>query len=393
MVSPVSDSAFAPHPVFATGGTTIFETMSQLARQHDAVNLGQGFPDHGEPPALLQAAADAILAGPNQYPPMLGLPVLRQAVAAHAQRFQGLTLDPDREVLVTSGATEALADTFLALLQPGCEAIVFEPLYDAYPPLLRRAGATVRTVRLEPPHWRLDAATLEAAIGPATRAIVLNNPMNPTGKLFSRDEIDTIAAAAVKHDLIVISDEVYEHVVFDGQQFRSVLTHPDLRQRAVRIGSAGKSFSLTGWKVGYVSAAPHLLQPIARCHQFVTFTTPPHLQQAVAIGLGLDDAFFAELPARLQAKRDRFAEGIRRLGFEPLPAAGAYFTTARFEQLSRDQSDLEFCRTLTIDCGVAAIPVSAFYDGPPRTDLIRFCFAKKDEVLAEALARLTRFAG
>jgi aspartate/methionine/tyrosine aminotransferase len=381
----------APFPVFGAATETIFETMSLLARAHDAVNLGQGFPDHGEPEALLRIAADALLQGPNQYPPMRGLPELRRAVAAHAARFQGVTLDPDREVLVTSGATEALADALLAWCKPGDEIVLFEPLYDAYAPMARRAGAVPRFVRLEPPHWTLTREALAAAITDRTRAILLNNPMNPTGKLWRDAELDLIAEQAEARDLIVIADEVYEHIVFDGARFRTVLAHPQLRDRAVRIGSAGKSFSLTGWKVGYAQAAPAVLEPIVRCHQFQTFTTPPNLQRAVAAGLELDDAFFGELTARMQAKRDRFAAGLRRLGFEPLPAEGAYFVCARFEQIRGDLGDFEFCRWITEEARVAAIPLSAFYDSRPRTDLVRFCIATKDEVLDEALARLTRF--
>jgi N-succinyldiaminopimelate aminotransferase len=379
------------HDVFAQAGETIFETMSQLARAQDAINLGQGFPDHGEPEPLLRLAAEAILTGPNQYPPMRGLPELRRAVAAHAARFQGLQLDAEHEVLVTSGATEALADTLLAWLKPGDEIVLFEPLYDAYAPLARRAGAVPRFVRLEPPHWTLTADALEAAITDRTRAILFNNPMNPTGKLWSEAEIDLLARHAAARDLLVIADEVYEHLVFDGARFTSVLTHPSLRQRAVRIGSAGKSFSLTGWKVGYAQAAPAVLEPIVRCHQFQTFTTPPNLQRAVAAGLQFEEAFFHELTSRMQAKRDRFTAGLRRLGFEPLPAAGAYFVCARFEQIRGDLGDFEFCRWITEEARVAAIPLSAFYDARPRTDLVRFCVAKKDEVLDEALARMTRF--
>jgi aspartate/methionine/tyrosine aminotransferase len=381
----------SPFPIFGAAGETIFETMSGLARAHDAVNLGQGFPDHGEPEALLRLAADALLRGSNQYPPMRGLPDLRRAVAAHAARFQGVTLDPDSEVLVTSGATEALADTLLAYLSPGDEIVLFEPLYDAYVPIARRAGATTRIVRLEPPHWRLDAASLDAVLSDRTRIILFNNPMNPNGKLWSAEEIDLIASRARARDVLVVADEVYEHLVFDDARFKTVLAHPDLRRRAVRIGSAGKSFSLTGWKVGYAQADAAILEPIVRCHQFMTFTTPPNLQQAVAAGLQLGDEFFDDLRMRMQKKRDTFSAGLRRLGFEPLPAQGAYFVCARFDQLRKDLSDLEFCRWITTEARVAAIPVGAFYDQRPRTDLIRFCVCKKDEVLDEALARLTRF--
>jgi aspartate/methionine/tyrosine aminotransferase len=379
------------HPVFAQAGETIFETMSLLAKANDAINLGQGFPDHGEAESLLRLAADAITTGPNQYPPMRGLPDLRRAVAAHAARFQGVTLDPDSEVLVTSGATEALADTLLAYLSPGDEIVLFEPLYDSYIPIARRAGAIPKVVRLEPPHWTLTAASLDAVLSDKTRAILFNNPMNPTGKVWSDAEIDLIASRAKARDLLVVADEVYEHIVFEGARFKTVLAHPDLRHRAVRIGSAGKSFSLTGWKVGYAQADAKILEPIVRCHQFVTFTTPPNLQLAVAAGLQLGDEFFDELRTRMQRKRDSFSAGLRRLGFEPFEAQGAYFVCARFDQIKPDLSDVEFCRWITTEARVAAIPVSAFYDQRPRTDLIRFCVCKKDEILDEALTRLTRF--
>ncbi|HEY8369338.1 MAG TPA: aminotransferase [Thermodesulfobacteriota bacterium] len=377
--------------IFAKGGTTVFEVMSRLAREHDAVNLGQGFPDEGWPPELLRAAADAVLEGWNQYPPMMGLPELREAVAAHDRRFYGLDVDPAREVLVTSGATEALAASILAYVDPGDEVVVFEPLYDSYLPMIRRAGGVPRLVRLEPPDWRLDRARLAAAFGPRTRAVLLNNPMNPTGKLFTPEELAAVAELVVRHDAVAIADEVYEHIVFDGRRFTPLIAMPGMRDRTIRIASAGKTFSLTGWKVGYVTASPERLAPVARCHQFVVFTTPPNLQTAVARGLGLPDAYFEDLARRMQAKRDYLAAHLERIGFSVLPAAGAYFLSASFERLRPDLDDVAFCRLLVEEAGVALIPVSAFYDADPPRTLVRFCVCKKDSLLEEAVARLTRY--
>ncbi len=376
--------------VFATGGTTVFEVMSRLAREHDAVNLGQGFPDEGWPQEVLQAAADAVLEGPNQYPPMMGLPELREAVAAHDRRFYGLEVDPAREVLVTSGATEALTAAILSLVDPGDEVVLFEPLYDSYLPMVRRAGGVPRLVRLEPPDWSIDPARLAAAFSPKTRVVLLNNPMNPTGKLFSREELALVAEQATRHDAVVIADEVYEHIVFDGRPFTPLITLPGMRDRTIRIASAGKTFSLTGFKVGYVTASPSRLAPVARCHQFLVFTTPPNLQRAVARGLALPQTYFDDLTGRMQRKRDYLAARLAGIGFTVLPAAGAYFLSAGFERLRPDLDDVAFCRLLVEEAGVALIPVSAFYDaGPPRT-LVRFCFCKKDSLLEEAVSRLSR---
>lgn len=380
--------------VFAKGGTTVFEVMSRLAREHDAVNLGQGFPDEGWPQVLLQAAADVVLEGPNQYPPMMGVPELREAVAAHDRRFYRLEVDPGREVLVTSGATEALAAAILAHVDPGDEVVLFEPLYDSYLPMVRRAGGVPRLVRLDPPSFRLDPVRLAAAFSPRTRAVLLNNPMNPTGKLFSPEELALVAEQVVAHGAVAIADEVYEHIVFDGGRFVPLIAMPGMRERTLRIASAGKTFSLTGWKVGYVTAAAEILAPVARCHQFLVFTTPPNLQRAVARGLALPDAYFDDLARRMQAKRDFLAERLARIGFSVLPAAGAYFLSASFERLRPDLDDVAFCQLLVKEAGVALIPVSAFYDADPPRTLVRFCVCKKDAILEEAVRRLTGyFAG
>lgn len=378
------------NPSFAGLGTTIFTTMSALAAEHGAINLGQGFPDEDGPADIREKAAEALIAGPNQYPPMAGLPALRQAVAAHDRRFYGLDYDWREEVLVTSGATEALAACLMALLAPGDEVVLFEPLYDSYLPVIRQCGATARIVRLEVPDWHIPQDALAAAFGPATKLVLINSPMNPTGKLFGGAELETIAALARQHDAYLLCDEVYEHLVFDGARHRPVATLPGMRERTLRIGSAGKSFSLTGWKVGYVSGPRALVATVAKVHQFLTFTTPPDLQAAIAYALGKDDAYYAGLASDLEAKRDRLAAGLRHVGFTVLPAQGTYFLTALTDGIGPDLgSDVDYACWLTTEAGVAAIPCSAFYagDAPPQ-NMIRFCFCKKDEVLDTAIARL-----
>ncbi|MBB3930674.1 aspartate/methionine/tyrosine aminotransferase [Kaistia hirudinis] len=376
------------NPVYTGLPTTIFEVMSRLAIEHGSINLGQGFPDVDGPEDLRRLAADALVAGPNQYPPMMGLPELRAAVADVDRRFYGLDLDWKREILVTSGATEALSDIITALIEPGDEVVLIEPLYDCYLPLVRRAGGIPRLVRLTPPEWKLDVAALEAAFSDKTKAILLNNPMNPAAKVFSREELAAIAELCVRFDAYAICDEVYEHIRFDGRGHIPLMTLPGMRERAIRIGSAGKTFSFTGWKVGYVAAAPALLDPIAKAHQFTTFTTPPHLQKAVAAGLAKDDAYYAELSGALAAKRDRLAAGLERLGFGVVPCGGTYFVSADVAPLGLGANDVELCRRMTVEAGVTAVPVSAFYAENGPSHFVRFCFSKRDEILDEALNRL-----
>jgi len=378
----------ATNPIYTGLPTTIFEVMSRLAREHDAINLGQGFPDTDGPEAVRRVAAEALLNRSNQYPPMLGVPELRQAVTAADKRFYGLDVDWQTEVLVTSGATEALSDCMAALLEPGDEVVVFEPLYDCYLPLIRCAGAVPRFVRLEPPHWYLDEAALRAAFSARTKAVLLNNPLNPAAKVFAKAELELLASLIVQHDAIAICDEVYEHIVFDGRAHLPLVTLPGMRGRTVRIGSAGKTLSLTGWKVGYATAAPALLDPIAKAHQFTTFTTPPNLQYAVAQGLAQDDSYYGELAGSLQAKRDRFAAGLERIGFQTAPAEGTYFIVADIGVRSSGEDDFAYCRRMTQEARVAAVPLSAFYASNGPTNFIRFCFAKRDDVLDEAIARL-----
>lgn len=375
--------------VFSALPTTIFETMSRLAREHQAVNLGQGFPDDPGPEDVRRAAAEAVMSGWNQYPPMMGLPELRLATAAHFRRWQGLELDPDAEVMVTSGATEAIAGALLALIEPGDEVVLFEPMYDAYLPLVRRAGGVPRFVTLTPPDFRLTEEALAAAFSPRTRVVLFNNPLNPTATVFPDADLDLLAAFCVKFDAVAICDEVWEHVVFDGRRHVPLMARPGMRERTVKISSAGKIFSLTGWKVGMVMAAPALMRVLSKAHQFLTFTTPPNLQAAVAYGLGKEDGYFDGLRRGLQRSRDRFSDGLKRLGFMVLPSAGTYFLNIDIRPLG-NEDDVAFCQKLVTEEGVAAIPVSAFYANSAVRNVVRFCFAKRDETLDDALERLAK---
>jgi aspartate/methionine/tyrosine aminotransferase len=380
--------------LLAGTGTTIFTVMSALAVRHRSINLGQGFPDTEGPAGILQAAADALMDGRNQYPPLTGVPELREAVAQANARFYGLAVDPASEVVVTSGATEAITACLMAVLDPRDEIVLIEPLYDTYAPVVRMLGAVPRFVRLSPPAWDLPRAALTDAFGPRTKAILLNTPMNPTGKVFTAAELAFVADLLVRHDAYAICDEVYEHLTFDGARHIPLMTLPGLRDRVMRIGSAGKTFSLTGWKVGYVTAPAALASIVAKAHQNLTFTTPPNLQRAVAHGLAGDDSYFVGLGAALQAKRDRLADGLAGLGFGVLPTSGSYFLTTDFSPLGFAGDDAAFCRHITEQAGVTAIPVSAFYDQPdaPR-HYARFAFCKQDAVLDEAVARLRQHFG
>ena len=375
------------NPLFTGMPTTVFEAMSQLARDTGAINLGQGFPDDPGPEDVRRKAAEATLDGYNQYPSMMGIPELREAIARHYGHHQSLDLDPAREVMVTSGATEALAGALLAIIEPGDEVVLFEPMYDAYLPLVRLAGGIPKFVTLRPPHWRFDEAMLAEAFSPRTKAVLFNNPLNPTGTVYDRTELELLARFCVAHDAIAICDEVWEHLVFDGCRHVPLMALPGMRERTVKIGSAGKIFSLTGWKVGLVAAAPRLLAALAKAHQFLTFTTPPNLQVGVAHGLLKEDAYFETMRAAFQRSRDRFSANMRGLGFSVLPSAGTYFVTVDIAALGEDD-DVSFCQRLVKDHGVAAIPVSAFYAQDPVRSVIRFCFAKRDATLDAATDRL-----
>ena len=374
--------------VFASLGDTIFDVMSGLARETGAINLGQGFPEWDGPQEIREAAARAVLAGPNQYPPMRGTPDLRQAVADHYTRMQGVRLDWQTEVTVTSGATEALAAALLAVLNPGEEVVLFEPMYDSYLPMLQRAGATARFVRLSPPDWRIDAVALAAAFTPKTRAVVLNTPLNPSASLIPAEDLALIARQCVEHDCIAISDEVWEHCVFDGARHISMLSAPGMRDRTIKIGSAGKMFSMTGWKVGFACAAPALTTAFVRAHQFLTFTTPPNLQSAVAYGLTRPDKLFHDMRAKLSLHRDRLAAALRSEGFHVLPAAGTYFLAVDLAKSGIFRTDKDFAIRAVKEAGVATIPFSAFYSTPPDFNLVRLCFAKSDATLDQGAERM-----
>ncbi|MEM1289532.1 MAG: aminotransferase [Pseudomonadota bacterium] len=374
------------NPVYANLPTTIFEVMSRLAIEHGAINLGQGFPDVDGPEWIRQAAADAVVSGPNQYPPMLGLPGLRQAIADSEKRFFDIERDLS-DVIVTSGATEALSDCLMALIEPGDEVVVFDPCYDCYVPLIKRAGGIPRFVPLNAPDWSFTDAALDEAFSSKTKALLINNPLNPCSKVFSRKELERIAERVIAADAFAICDEVYEHLVFDGAPHIPLATLPGMAQRSVRVGSAGKTFSLTGWKVGYVSGPSHMVGPIGKAHQFTTFTTAPNLQVAVEKGLASEDAFFDELKADLAAKRDRLAVGLADAGLPTFEAHGSYFLIADVSHLGMG-SDVEVAQRMTVEAGVTTVPMSAFYHGDAPENLLRFCFCKRPEVLDAAVDRL-----
>ena len=380
----------AANSVFSGYGTSIFEVMSRLAIEHGTINLGQGFPDTEGPEDIRRKAAEAVMEQPNQYPPMMGLPELRQAVADHDARFYGIDLDWQREVLITSGGGEALADCIMGLIEPGDEAVLVEPLYEMYLPLVRRAGGVPRMVRIAPPDWTLPREALAAACSERTKLILLNSPHNPSGKVFDDDELRFIADLATRWDTYVMCDEVFEHILFDGRAHVPMMTLPGMRERCLRIGSAGKIFSMTGWKVGYVVGAAETLAPVAKAHQFITFTTPPNLQRAVAYGLGKDDGYFSGLAAGLEGKRDRLAEGLKRAGFEVLNSQGTYFLSVDIRSVGFEGDDVAFCRHITTEAGVTALPVSALYQDDDVRHFARFAFCKRDEALIEATARLER---
>ncbi len=375
--------------VFAELPVTVFEAMSQLARDNNAINLGQGFPDDPGPEDIRRAAADAVMNGNNQYPSMMGIPELRQAIATHYAHWHGLALDPMAEVMVTSGGTEALTSAILAVVEPGDEVIVFQPVYDSYLPIIRQAGGIPRLVRLEPPHWRITEEALRAAFSPRTKAVVFNNPLNPAAVVYPREDLDLLAKFCLEFDALAICDEVWEHVIFDGREHIPLITLPGMRERTIKIGSAGKIFALTGWKIGFVCAAPPLLRITAKVHQFLTFTTTPNLQAGVAYGLGKPDDYFLQMRKDLARSRDRLAGGLASIGFPVIQSQGTYFLTVDLSPLGLNETDESFCKRIVTDYKVAAIPVSAFYEEDAVTSVVRFCFAKKDATLDSALERLS----
>ncbi|WP_329566188.1 pyridoxal phosphate-dependent aminotransferase [Kitasatospora sp. NBC_01266] len=371
-------------------GTTIFAEMSALATATGSINLGQGFPDTDGPASIARAAADAVLNGKgNQYPPGPGIPELRTAIAEHQQRCYGLGYDPDTEVLVTAGATEALAAALLALLEPGDEVIAFEPFYDSYAACIAMAGATRVPLTLRRPTFRPDLDELRALITPRTRLLLLNTPHNPTGTVLHADELRAIAELAVEHDLLVITDEVYEHLVFTGTH-HPIAALPGMRERTVSTSSAGKTFSFTGWKVGWITAAPELVAAVRTAKQYLTYVSAGPFQYAVAEALRLPDSYFEDLRTDLRRKRDLLADGLSAAGFQVFNPEGTYFITTDITPLG-EKDGLEFCRSLPERCGVVAIPNVVFYDDTDAgRSLVRFTFCKRDDVLAEAVARLQR---
>lgn len=380
------------NPLFADLPTTIFEMMSSLAREHEAINLGQGFPDDPGPEDVRQKAAEASLNGYNQYPSMMGIPELREAIASHYGRFHGLTLDPMRETMVTSGATEALTAAILATVRPGDEVVLFQPVYDSYLPMVKLAGGIPKLVTLKPPHWHFTQEDLDAVFSSRTKAVLINTPLNPTGTVLPKHLLEMLATYCMKYDAVCISDEVWEHLVFDDHQHVPLMSIPGMRERTIKVGSAGKIFSLTGWKIGLVVAAPDLLRVVSKAHQFLTFTTPPNLQAAVAYGLTKDDFYFSNMRTNFQRSRDRLTDGLRALGFDVIPSQGTYFLNIDISGLG-EKDDFAFCQRLVREHKVAAIPVSAFYAQNAVKTVVRLCFAKKDETLDEGLARLARAIG
>jgi N-succinyldiaminopimelate aminotransferase len=379
----------AMNPLYEKMKTSIFERMSLLAARHGAVNLGQGFPDFGWPDEILEVAARALKEGSNQYAPSRGLPELREAVAAHYQRQfeQELTAD---HVCVTSGATEALGAAILATIEAGDEVIIFSPAYDSYAPMIRRAGGTPVEVALKAPGWRMERAALEAAMGPRTRAILFNNPHNPAGRLFENDELEIVASVARERGLMVISDEVWEHVLLDGRRFTPLATFPGMAERTIKIGSAGKIFSLTGWKVGWIVAAPALTNIVARAHQFLTFSTAPNLQSAAAFGLKEGEAWIQSMRDRFQRARDRMTEGLRASGYQVLDSTSTYFLCVDLKASGFTIDDETFATTAVERAGVAVVPLSAFAERDPPRHLVRLCFGKKDETIDAGVAAMAK---
>jgi N-succinyldiaminopimelate aminotransferase len=373
-------------------GTSIFAEMSALAVATNSINLGQGFPDTDGPSEVAEAAITAIRTGQNQYPPGRGVPALLEAVARHQHRFYGISVDPAREVLVTAGATEAIAAAILALCEVGDEVVMFEPFYDSYAACVAMAGAQRRVVQLSAPDWSFSAEALEASITARTRLVLLNSPHNPTGKVFSSTELATIAEACVRHDLIAVTDEVYEHLIFDVEHL-PLSRFPGMAERTVSISSGAKTFSFTGWKVGWVTGPEALVDAVRTAKQFLTYVSSAPFQPAIALGLDLPDAFFQAVGADLKVKRDLLVDGLRSLGLTTFTSAGTFFVSTDVASLC-DEDAATFCANLPHRAGVVAIPSSVFYDDKEagRT-LVRWTFCKRTDVLEEALVRLKRLVG
>jgi N-succinyldiaminopimelate aminotransferase len=381
-------------------GTTVFAEMSALAVATGSVNLGQGFPDYPGPPEVLDVARAAIGTAADQYPPGPGRPELREAIAANVQRFRGLAYDPADEVLVTAGATEALSGALLALLDTGDEVVLFEPMYDCYAAGIAMAGGVARPVPLHPPAngagpWTFDPDEVRAAITPRTRILLLNTPHNPTGKVFTADELNALAALSIAHDLLVLTDEVYEHLVFGGAVHRSIAALPGMRERTLVVSSAGKTFNVTGWKIGWICGPAPLVSAVRTAKQFLTYVNGGPFQPAIAAGLALPDEYFEHAARDLEYRRDVLVKGLTDGGLPVISPEATYFATVDVRPVQPDGDGLAFCRSLPERAGVVAVPTVVFYD-PAHAHLgrhlVRFAFCKRDEVLAEAVERLRRLA-
>ena len=376
-------------------GTTIFAEMSALAVQLGAVNLGQGFPDTDGPREVLDVAIASINGGLNQYPPGNGMAVLREAIAGHQRRFYGLTYDPDTEVLVTAGATEALAGALLGLLEPGDEVVAFEPMYDSYQACIALAGATTVPVLLEPPAYRPNLSKLREVITPHTKVLLINSPHNPTGMMLTVDEQQEIVNIAVEHNLVIVSDEVYEHLVFDSERHVSMASVPGAAERTLVVSSGGKTFNTTGWKVGWAVGPARLVNAVRAAKQFLTYVNAGPFQPAIAAGLNLPDAYFTALASNMQARRDQLCEALDDAGFLIFPSASTYFVTADIRNMQPDDDGMEFCKRLANEAGVVAIPNVVFYTPAHRQagrHLVRFAFCKREDVLADAGQRLVAWS-
>ncbi len=378
------------NPTFAALGTTIFTVMSALALEHKAVNLGQGFPDEDGPASIRAAAAKTLAEGPNQYAPMTGMPVLRQALAAHAKRHYDLTFHPDTEIVVTSGATEALTDCLMALLSPGDEAILIDPAYDCYRPIIAAMGARAIGVKLDERDWSLPLDAIAAAVTKRTKLILINTPHNPSGRVFTRAELEGLAAIVRDNNLYMVADEVYEHLTFDGRQHIPLISLPGMWERTLRVGSAGKIFSLTGWKIGWIMGPAALVNVVSKAHQFVTFTTSPALQIGVAHGLNHEQDWYLALPKEFERRRDALVAGLQKAGFRTMPCEGTYFVAADFRGLGVNEDDIAFAKRLTVETGVTSIPMSVFYGENAPQYFVRFAFCKLQSTVDAALARLAR---
>ena len=373
-------------------GTTIFAEMSDLATRTGAINLGQGFPDVDGHPAVIEAAVRALRSGHNQYPPGPGIPELRRAIAEHQRRHYGIELDPDAQVLVTTGATEGIAASVMALCEAGDEVVTFEPYFDSYAAVVALAGAQRRVVTLRAPDFAVDVDAVAAAITPRTKVLLVNSPHNPTGAVFTDDELSALAELCVRHDLIAVSDEVYEHLTYDGVPHRPLCTFPGMAERTLTISSAGKTFSFTGWKVGWVTGPAHLVAAARTVKQFLTYVSGGPFQHAVAEALSMPDSVITDLRTSLQSKRDRLVDGLRAAGFETYRPSGTYFVTVDVGSVGWDDG-VEFCRMLPGAVGVVAIPNSVFHDSDAGRRQVRFAFCKRDEVLDDAVARLAKVGG